>query len=133
MTAAPARRSAGPEYSRDHAVMAASRTYEPRRAADSILYQVVRDHYETFRVAGVAPRGFTGAGIEPVDAWIALSTTTPGLPPGWQDAANDRRLSLIGRPHEGGLRHLAVHSTPKATRAMPVQNRTRKTPVAIQK
>jgi Transposase zinc-binding domain len=25
-----------------------SATYEPRRAADSVLYQVVRDHYETF-------------------------------------------------------------------------------------
>jgi predicted permease len=56
---------------------------------------------ETFRVAGVAPRGFTGAGIEPVDAWIPLGTTTPGLVPGWQDAVNDRRLSLIARPHEG--------------------------------
>ena len=26
----------------------ASATYEPRRAADSVIYQVVRDHYETF-------------------------------------------------------------------------------------
>jgi hypothetical protein len=25
-----------------------STTYEPRRAADSVIYQVVRDHYETF-------------------------------------------------------------------------------------
>lgn len=69
--------------------------------ADDVIGRDLAIGNETFRVAGVAPRGFTGAGIEPVDAWIALSTTTPGLPPGWQDAANDRRLSLIGRPHEG--------------------------------
>jgi hypothetical protein len=25
-----------------------STTYEPRRAADGVIYQVVRDHYETF-------------------------------------------------------------------------------------
>ena len=41
--------------------MAASRAYEPRRAADSILYQVVRDHYETFRVSAESWR--EGAGL----------------------------------------------------------------------
>jgi putative ABC transport system permease protein len=53
---------------------------------------------ETFRVVGVAPRGFTGVRIEPVDAWISLGPTTPGLPAGWEEAPNDRRLSLIARP-----------------------------------
>jgi predicted permease len=56
---------------------------------------------ETFRVVGIAPRGFTGDGIEPVDAWIPLGTTTPGLQRGWQDAVNDRQLSLIARRHDG--------------------------------
>jgi formylglycine-generating enzyme required for sulfatase activity/dienelactone hydrolase len=41
--------------------MAPSRVYEPRRAADSILYQVVRDHYETFRSSADAWRD--GAGL----------------------------------------------------------------------
>jgi predicted permease len=56
---------------------------------------------ETFRVVGVAPRGFTGDGIEPVDAWIALGTSTPGLPRGWMESQTDRRVSLIVRPQPG--------------------------------
>ena len=38
----------------------ATRTYEPRRAADSVLYQVVRDHYETFRAQAAALRDGEG-------------------------------------------------------------------------
>jgi len=56
---------------------------------------------ETFRVIGVAPRGFTGDGIEPVDAWIPLTESTPGLPRGWQTAQFDRRISVVARPAAG--------------------------------
>ena len=41
--------------------MAASRVYEPRRAADSTFDQVVRDYYETFRVSAESWR--EGAGM----------------------------------------------------------------------
>jgi hypothetical protein len=34
--------------------------YEPRRAADSVVYQVVRDHYETFAAQAVAWRDGEG-------------------------------------------------------------------------
>jgi hypothetical protein len=44
--------------SRGHGSLA---RYEPRRAADSILYQVVRDHYETFSVSAESWRA--GAGL----------------------------------------------------------------------
>ena len=37
-----------------------SRDYEPRRASDSVLYQVVRDHYETFRAQAASWRGGDG-------------------------------------------------------------------------
>jgi len=37
-----------------------TRSYEPRRAADSVLYQVVRDHYETFRAQASALRDGEG-------------------------------------------------------------------------
>ena len=34
----------------------ASRAYDPRRPADCVLYQIVRDHYETFRVHAASRR-----------------------------------------------------------------------------
>ncbi len=34
--------------------------HQPRRAADSVLYQVVRDHYETFRAQAAALRDGEG-------------------------------------------------------------------------
>ena len=40
-----------------------SRAYAPRRAADSVLYQVVRDHYETFAAQAAAWRD--GQGLPP--------------------------------------------------------------------
>jgi len=35
-------------------------TYEPRRPADSVLYQIVRDHYETFRAQAASLRDGEG-------------------------------------------------------------------------
>jgi predicted permease len=75
-------------------------TRELGEAADVIGRDVTIGE-ETFRVIGVAPRGFTGTGIEPVDAWIPLSAATPGLPRGWQTAPFDRRISVVARPPAG--------------------------------
>lgn len=58
---------------------------------------------ERYTIVGVAPRGFTGAGIMPVDAFIPLGTS-PTLPPGWQERQNLRLLSVIARPHAGTSR-----------------------------
>lgn len=41
--------------------MARSSGYEPRSPAQGVLYQVVRDHYETFRAQ--AARSCDGAGL----------------------------------------------------------------------
>lgn len=37
-----------------------SPTYEPRRPGDSVLYQVVRDHFETFRAQAASLRDGEG-------------------------------------------------------------------------
>ena len=37
-----------------------SRSYEPRSPAQGVLYQVVRDHFETFRAASVRAGGGEG-------------------------------------------------------------------------
>jgi predicted permease len=73
---------------------------ELARAPDAVGRDITLG-VETFRVVGVAPRGFTGDGIEPVDAWIVLGTSTPGLPRGWMESQTDRRVSLIARPQPG--------------------------------
>ena len=69
--------------------------------ASDVIGRDIRIGDESFRIVGVAPRGFTGDGIEPVDAWIPLTATTPGLPTGWQTAPFDRRISLVARARAG--------------------------------
>ena len=68
---------------------------------ESVIGRDITLGTESFRIVGVAPRGFTGDGIDPVDAWIALGATTPGLPNGWRDAPRNRSVALLGRPHRG--------------------------------
>ena len=38
---------------------------------------------QTYHVVGVAPSGFSGTTLEPVDLWIPLTSSTPGLPADW--------------------------------------------------
>ena len=59
---------------------------------------------ERYTIVGVAPRGFAGPGIMPVDAWIPLGSATAALPANWQTAQNLRFLSVIARPHDTGSR-----------------------------
>jgi predicted permease len=63
---------------------------------------------EQFRVVGIAPPRFTGDDIDPIDAWIALGPTTPGLPRGWRESQGDRRLSLVARPRPGVRREVVA-------------------------
>ena len=72
---------------------------------------------ESFRVIGIAPRGFTGDRIDPVDGWIPLGPTTPALPDGWRDAPYDRRLSLIARPHRDVSRDAVIAEATRQYRA----------------
>ena len=55
---------------------------------------------ERYTIVGVAPRGFTGAGIAPVDAFIPLGSS-PSLPANWQTRLDFRMLMMLARPHAG--------------------------------
>ena len=68
---------------------------------------------ERYTIVGVAPDGFTGPGIMPVDAWISLGADTPGLPASWQTRQNLRFLSVIARPRASAGRQVV---TDEATR-----------------
>jgi predicted permease len=86
-------------------------------AAEDVLGRSVTLGNEAFRIVGVAPRGFTGVRIEPVDAWIPLTATTPGLPNGWQDRPFDRGIAIIGRPYRGATRDAMLAAATQHYRA----------------
>ena len=52
---------------------------------------------EPFEVIGVAPPGFTGDGVERVDAWIPLSAGMRAMPPGWRELRGFNMVTLVGR------------------------------------
>ena len=54
--------------------------------ASNAIGQQVRLGGELFTVVGVAPRGFTGDGVTPFDAWIRLGNSTPTLGARWNTA-----------------------------------------------
>jgi predicted permease len=54
-----------------------------------------------FTIVGVAPRGFTGDGIDPIDAWVLLIDGTPTLPAEWSTRQNVRSVSVVARLRRG--------------------------------
>lgn len=62
-----------------------------------VLGESVRLGEHHYTVVGIAPRGFRGDGIEPVDAWIPLVAGTPGIPVAWATSPDWRLLYVVGR------------------------------------
>ena len=54
-----------------------------------------------FVVIGVAPPGFTGDGVEPVDVWIPLNSGLRGLPADWRENRDMNLVSLVARLKDG--------------------------------
>ena len=50
---------------------------------------------------GVAPPGFTGDGVEPVDVWTPLNSGFRGLPPDWRENRDLNLVSLVARLKAG--------------------------------
>ena len=66
-----------------------------------VLGEAVRLGEHRYTVVGIAPRDFRGDGVEPVDAWIPLVASTPGIPSEWATAADWRLLFVVGRLASG--------------------------------
>src|SRR4030095_17141991 len=65
---------------------------EQRGADSNMLGRSIRVNGEQFTVVGVAPKGFTGAGIPGPEVWLPL---------GAQGARDAHELSVVGRLRAG--------------------------------
>ncbi|HSF42697.1 MAG TPA: ABC transporter permease [Thermoanaerobaculia bacterium] len=54
-----------------------------------------------FVVVGIAPPGFTGDGVEPIDVWVPLSAGMRGLPAGWRENRSLNIVELLARLKKG--------------------------------
>ena len=56
---------------------------------------------ERFQVIGVAPPGFTGTTLEPVDLWIPMSTRSARMTPAWPRDWSAQWLQVVARLRPG--------------------------------
>jgi predicted permease len=82
-----------------NAVAVLSHSYWQRRYGGSIA--VLGDHIVVdgidYAIVGVAPRGFTGDGIAPVDVFVPLTVAQRKADPGWATEPGEHIVSVIGR------------------------------------
>ncbi|HKV13287.1 MAG TPA: ADOP family duplicated permease [Thermoanaerobaculia bacterium] len=55
----------------------------------------------SFTVIGIAPPGFTGDGIKPLDVWVPLSAGMKNLPADWRENRSFNIVALVARLEEG--------------------------------
>jgi predicted permease len=67
--------------------------------ADSVVGARIRLNEAPFEIIGVAPPGFTGAGLAPIDLWLPMMTmyTLEGMPPGWTEQRGGQYIETIVR------------------------------------
>jgi predicted permease len=56
---------------------------------------------EPYTVIGVAPQGFTGAELRPVDLWLPMSVLGPRVTQDWTHSWNSQWMKIIGRLKPG--------------------------------
>jgi predicted permease len=92
----------GNDASETRAVVISHALWSRQFAADaSVIGRTVRLGGQPFTVVGVAPRGFTGDGIDPIDAWVPLANGTPTVPADWATNQNVRFVSIVARMRPG--------------------------------
>lgn len=56
---------------------------------------------QQYTIVGIAPRGFTGAALEPVDVWLPMSILGPRVTDDWTTTWTAQWLQVIGRVRPG--------------------------------
>ena len=77
--------------------------------ADSVIGAHIRLNEAPFEIIGVAPPGFTGTGLSPIDLWLPIMTmsTLEGMSPGWYQQRGYQYLETVVRLKPGVTRALA--------------------------
>ena len=103
-----------------NAVAVLSHAYWQRRYGGSMA--VLGDHIVVdgidYAIVGVAPRGFTGDGIAPVDVFVPLTVAQRKADPGWATEAGQHIVSIIARVPRQAAMPAAVGRLTAALRAL---------------
>ena len=95
-------------------------TWRRRFGGDSaVIGRPLRLGERTFTVIGVAPPGFTGPELEPVDLWLPVSASTPL--PDWPTTRGMTWLRVVGRLAPGATPEQATAEVTRLYRAEPVE------------
>ena len=75
----------------------------------SVVGTRIRLNESPFEIIGVAPAGFTGTGLSPVDIWLPMATMTTleGMQPGWDQNRGGQYLETFVRLKPGVTRAAA--------------------------
>ena len=86
-----------PPYGRDVVVLGYQYWQREFAGDSSVLRKSIVSDGRTFRIVGVAPRGFTGVERGIVDAWIPMSARNPGAAADWMTSWNGSWARVVGR------------------------------------
>ncbi|MEO8199082.1 MAG: ABC transporter permease [Gemmatimonadota bacterium] len=88
-----------------HVAVIANRFWRSVRGKDpAILGKAIDVGGEQYTIIGVAPAGFTGAELEPVDVWIPMSLLGARVTDDWTTTWTAQWLRVIGRIRPGASR-----------------------------
>ncbi len=84
--------------------------------ADSVVGARIRLNEAPFEIIGVAPPGFTGADLAPIDLWLPMMTMTTleGMPPGWHEQRGGQFVETLVRLKPGVTRVAAEADVKRA-------------------
>ena len=103
-----------------NAVAVLSHAYWQRRYGGGMAAlgaHIVVDNID-YAIVGVAPRGFTGAGVAPVDVFVPLTVARRKADPGWATEAGVHIVSVVARMRRQAATPAAVGRLTASLRAL---------------
>ena len=86
-------------------------------ASPDVVGRTVTINDDAYTVIGVAPRGFTGTGVGPIDFWTPISLLGPATTTDWTTSWSAQWHEVIVRLREGASRESAAHEITGAFRS----------------
>jgi len=86
-------------------------------AARDVVGQSIAVGAERYEIVGVAPAGFTGPQLGPVDLWMPISLLGPKITAGWQTSWQAEWLHIVARLKPGVTREQAGEEATRILKA----------------